>query len=32
MSASDRLLGFDIGDWSIFAGGLAVVGLLLMLF
>jgi hypothetical protein len=32
MYASARLLGFDAGDWSIFAAGFAVVGLLLMLF
>jgi hypothetical protein len=32
MFATDRLLGFDFGDWSIFAAGLAVVGLLLILF
>jgi hypothetical protein len=32
MSASARLLGFDIGDWSILAAGLALVGLLTMLF
>jgi hypothetical protein len=32
MFASDRLLGFDFGDWSIFAAGVAAVGLLLMVF
>ena len=31
MSASARLLGFDIGDWSILAAGLALIGLLTML-
>jgi hypothetical protein len=31
MSASGRLLGFDIGDWSVVAAGLALVGLLTML-
>jgi hypothetical protein len=31
MFATDRLLGFDLGDFSIFAAGLAVVGCLLML-
>jgi hypothetical protein len=31
MSASARLLGFDIGDWSILAAGLALAGLLTML-
>jgi hypothetical protein len=32
MSGSGRLLGFDIGDWSILAAGLALVALLPMLF
>lgn len=32
MFVSDRLLGFDFGDLSIFAAGLVVIGLLLMLF
>jgi hypothetical protein len=32
MFGSGRLLGFDIGDWSILAVGLALVGLLPMLF
>jgi hypothetical protein len=32
MFASGRLLGFDIGDWTIIAAGLALVGLLPMLF
>jgi hypothetical protein len=32
MSTSGRLLGFNIGDWSIVAAGLAFVGLLTMLF
>jgi hypothetical protein len=32
MHASDRLLGFNFGDWSIFAAGLVAIGLLLMLF
>ncbi len=32
MFAGGRLLGFDVGDWSILAAGLALVGLLPMLF
>jgi hypothetical protein len=32
MFGSGRLLGFDIGDWSILAAGLALVALLPMLF
>jgi hypothetical protein len=32
MSGSGRLLGFDVGDWSILAAGLALVSLLTMLF
>jgi hypothetical protein len=31
MSAGGRLLGFNIGDWSILAVGLALVSLLSML-
>jgi len=27
-----RLLGFDMGDWSILGGGLALVALLTLLF
>jgi hypothetical protein len=26
-----RFLGFDVGDWSILVGGLALVGLLVLL-
>ena len=32
MFAGGRWLGFDVGDWSILAAGLALVGLLPMLF
>jgi len=32
MFANGRLLGFDAGDWSIFAAGLAAVGFLSLLF
>lgn len=32
MSANGRLLGFDIGDLSILAAGIALVGLLSMMF
>ena len=30
-TAERRLLGFDIGDWSVFAFGLALVSLLTLL-
>jgi hypothetical protein len=32
MPASLRLLGFDFGDWFILAAGIALVGLMSMLF